>query len=131
MIRRRNIEESHRNTFVLQHHQAATIANAMIGIVPVKSKLVSVKEVHLTAGNHASAVTAGIERLQGTETAGNGDVVVSGINLKGTAVTVASGTIATDGTEIFEAGDRVGFELTGDSSTLANMYITCEFRPVD
>ena len=105
----------------------------MIGIVPVKAELVSVKEVHLTAGNDGSAVTGGIERLQGTETAGNGDVVVSaGINLKGTAVTVQSGTIVTTSDiNIFAAGNRVGFELTGTSTTLANMYITCEFRPVD
>lgn len=134
MIKRRNIAESHRDTFVITHHQAATIADAMIGIVPVKCELVSVKEVHLTAGNHASAVSGGIERLQGTETAGNGDAVTSAtaFNLKGTAVTVQSATIVkTSNIHIFEAGDRVGFNLTGDSTTLANMYVTCEFRPVD
>lgn len=131
MIKRRNIQKDHRDTFVLTLSVAATIADAMIGIVPVKAELVSAKEVHLTAGNHASAVSGAIERLQGTETAGNGDQVATGFNLKGTAVTVQTATVVTDGTQIFAAGDRVGFNLTGDSSTLANMYITCLFRPVD
>lgn len=132
MIRRRNIQEDHRPTFVFTHHQASTIVDAMIGTVPVKCELVSVKEVHLTAGNHASAVSGAIERLQGTETAGNGDQCATGFNLKGTAVTVQSATIVTTSNiHIFEAGDRVGFNLTGDSTALANMYITCEFRPVD
>lgn len=131
MIRRRNIEESHRDSFILTLHVASTIADAMIGVVPVKAKLVAVKEVHLTAGNHGSAVSGAIERLQGTETAGNGDQVATGIDLKGTAVTVQSGTIVDNSTNIWDAGDRVGFNLTGDSQTLANMYITCMFRPVD
>lgn len=131
MIRRRNISYSHRPAYVIQDIQAATIADKVIGIVPVRSRLIAVKEVHGTAGNDAGTVTASIERLQGTETSGNGDqVVAASINLKGTANTVQSGTIVrTSNIDIFEAGNRVGFNLTGTSTSLANMIITCYFMP--
>jgi hypothetical protein len=133
VIQRRNIKENHRPTFLITDLQASAIADKIIGIVPVKCELVSVKEVHGTAGNDGSAVTASIERLQGTETSGNGDQVVNAtINLKGTADTVQTGTIVETGNiHIFAAGDRVGFNLGGNSATLATMIIACEFRPVD
>lgn len=133
MIKRRNISESHRDTFVIQDYQASSIADKVIGIVPVKCELVSVKEVHGTAGNDVSAVTLSIERLQGTETSTNGDAVVNAtINLKGTANTVQSGTIVTTSDiNIFAAGDRVGINSNGTTTTLATMNVVCEFRPVD
>lgn len=131
MIRRRNISYSHRPAYVIQDLQASSVADKVIGIVPVRSKLIAVKEVHGTAGNDSGAVTASIERLQGTETSGNGDqVVAKTIDLKGTANTVQSGTIVKTGNiDIFEAGDRVGFNLTGTSTTLATMIVTCYFMP--
>lgn len=133
MIKRRNISKSHRDTFVIQDYQASSIADKVIGIVPVKCELVSVKEVHGTAGNDGSAVTLSIERLQGTETSTNGDAVVNAtINLKGTANTVQSGTIVTTSDiNIFAAGDRVGINSNGTTTTLATMNVVCEFRPVD
>ena len=133
MIKRRNIAESHRDSFVIQDYQASSIADKVIGIVPVKCELVSVKEVHGTAGNDSSAVTLSIERLQGTETSTNGDAVVNAtINLKGTANTVQSGTIVTTSAiNIFAAGDRVGINSAGTTTTLATMNVVCEFRPVD
>jgi len=133
MIKRRNISPSHRDTYVIQDYQASTIADKVIGICPVKSELVVVKEVHGTAGNDSEAVTLSIERLQSTETSGNGDQVVAAtINLKGTADTVQSGTIVkTSNIHIFEAGDRVGINVTGTTTTLATMNVVCQFRPVD
>ncbi len=105
----------------------------VIGIVPVKSELVSVKEVHGTAGSDSSAVTLSIERLQGTETPTNGDAVVNAtINLKGTADTVQSGTIVkTSNIHQFAAGDRVGLNFAGTPTALANCLVVCEFRPID
>lgn len=130
MIKRRNIEKSHRPHFVIQDHQASSIADKVIGIVPVRSKLIAVKEVHGTAGSDGSAVTLAIERLQGTETSGNGDSVATGINLKGTADTVQSGTLtSTAANLIFEAGDRVGINVTGTTTAVATMNVTCWFMP--
>lgn len=131
MIRRRNIAKTHRDTFAITFSKASSIANEMFGVVPVKAELCAVYEVHNTAGNHASAVSGSIERLQAVETTGQGDVVATGIDLKGTASTSQAGTVTLADTRIFEAGDRVGFVLTGNSQTLAGMFVTCLFRPVD
>lgn len=134
MIKRRNIAESHRDTFVMTDYQASSVADKIIGIVPVKCQLVSAREVHVTAGDHASAVSMGVERLQGTETSGNGDAVTSAtaFNLKGTAATVQSATIVTTSNiHIFAQGDKVGLNVTGDTQTLAGCTVTLEFRPVD
>lgn len=132
MIKRRNISKTHRDTFVIQDYQASSIADKVIGIVPVKSELVSVKEVHGTAGNDSGAVTLSVERLQGTETIGNGDTVINAtINLKGTANTVQTGTlVTTSDIHIFAAGDRVGLNANGTTTTLATMNTVCYFRPV-
>lgn len=139
-IRKRNIKDTHRDTFIIKDYQASTIASKIIGIVPVDCELVSVKEVHVTAGNHASAVTLNIEKLRHTETSGGGNSLLSsGINLKGTASTVQTGTLITTAriktsepfVIRFTAGDRVGVVLTGDSQTLAGMVVSLEFRPIE
>jgi hypothetical protein len=132
MIYRKNIDENARDTFLITDIQASTIASKVIGIVPVKCELISVKEVHGTAAGQTG--TIGIERLQGTETSGAGDnvVVATGINLEGTANTVQSGTIVkTSNIHQFAAGDRVGVELANNSATCATMIVACQFRPID
>lgn len=132
MIYRKNIDVDARDTFLITDLQASSIASKVIGIVPVKAELVSVMEVHGTAAGQTA--TVGIERLQGTETSGNGDQVVlaTGLDLEGTADTVQEGTIITaSDVHIFAAGDRVGVELAGNSATCATMIVACLFRPID
>ena len=99
MIKTRNIAATHRDTFVIKDYQASAIASKIIGIVPVNCELVSVREVHGTAGNDAGAVTLSVERLTDGEASGSGNVAVNAtINLKGTANTVQTGTIVTNST---------------------------------
>lgn len=129
MIRRRNIDESHRDTFIVTDLQASSIASKIVGIVPVKCELVSAKEVHGTAAGQTG--TLAIERLQGVETSGEGDSIATGIDLEGTADTVQSATVVTTGTEVFEAGNRIGVILAGNSATCATAVVMLEFRPVD
>lgn len=131
MIKRSNLDVEARDTYVITDIQASSVADKVIGICPVRSKLVVVKEVHGTAAGQTCTVS--IERLQGTETSGNGDQVVAAtINAEGTANTVQSGTIVTaSDIDIFEAGDRVGVNMTGTTTSLANMVVVCQFRPVD
>jgi len=133
MIKRKNIDPSHRPVYAITDYQASSIADKIIGICPVKSRLVAVYETHGTAGNDGSAVTLSIERLQGTETSASGDqVTAADIDLKGTANTPQKGTpVRTSDIDIFEAGNRVGINVTGTTTTLATMVVTCLFRPVD
>ena len=131
MIYRRNLDKEARDTFVITDLQSASVVDKVVSIVPVRSRLIAVKEVHGTAAGQTCTVS--IERLQGTETSGNGDAVVDAtIDAEGTADTVQSGTIvvASD-IDIFEAGDRVGVNMTGSTASLDNMVVVCQFRPVD
>jgi len=131
MIYRRNIDVNARDTFLITDIQASSVADKVIGIVPVKCELVSVKEVHGTAAGQTCTVS--IERLQGVETSAAGDQVVAAtINAEGTANTVQSGTIVTTSNiHQFAAGDRVGVNMTGTTTSLATMIVACQFRPID
>lgn len=131
MIKRRLIDKSARDTYVITSIQSSGVTDRVVGICPVKSELVEVYEVHGTAAGVAG--TLAIERLQGTETSGNGDHVVTGINLNGTANTVQEGTITTTSNiHIFAAGDRVGTHVnSGAVGSLATMVVCLQFRPCD
>ncbi len=131
MVYRRNIDVNARDTYVITSIQSAGIADRVVGIIPVKSELVKVYEVHGTASG--ATCTLSIERLQGTETSTQGDGVVNAtIDLNGTANTVQEGTIVkTSNIHIFEAGDRVGTDVTGTVGSLATMVVCLQFRPVD
>lgn len=133
MIRRRNIADSAKDSFTATLYIASTIAAQKFFIAPVKCMVISMKEVHTTAGDHASAVTGAIERLQGTEALGSGDnLCTSEVNLKGTAETVQTATLtSTAATKTLAAGDRLGFKLTGNSQNLAGMLVTVLLRPID
>ena len=131
-VKRRNIKEEVRDTYLFENYTHYTFANKVIGIVPVNSELVSVKESHGVAGTDAGAVTLAVERLRHTETSGTGNTVVSAINLKGTANTVQTATPNDASTvKFFEAGDRVSLILTGTSTGLAYVNTVVTFRPMD
>lgn len=130
MIKRRNIAKTHRDTYTLSDSQASSVADKVFGICPVKSVLVCVKEVHGTAAGQTC--TLAVERLQAVETSGNGDQVATGIDCEGTADTVQTATLTTTAASlVFEAGDRVGTNMSGTTTSLATMNVVCEFRPVD
>ena len=89
-------------------------------------RVFAISEVHGTAGTDGSAVTLQIERLQGTESLGNGDDLLSStINLKGTANTVQHGSLVTNGQLlILEKGDRLALKQTGTATSVADVAVT-------
>lgn len=130
MISRKGIDKSARDTYVLTDIQDSSIVDKVIGICPVKSELVAAYEVHGTAAGQTC--TGAIERLQGTEVSGAGDQVVTGFDLEETADTVTEGTVVTTSDiNIFAAGDRVGFNGTGTSTSCATMIVAVQLRPCD
>jgi len=131
MITRKQISKEARDTYVITSIQSAGIADRVVGIIPYRSQLIKVYEVHGTVAGQAG--TLAIERLQSTETSGNGDHVVTGIDLTAAINTVQEGTIITTGSiHLFEAGDRVGTHInTGSAASCANMVVCLQFRPID
>ncbi len=111
---------------------AATAANyGKIFVAPAICTVTKISEVHTTAGNDGSAVTLDVERLQGTETSGNGDALLGGtkIDLKGTDETVQSPALTgTAASLVLAAGDRLNLVDTGTLTTLAGVVVTVELE---
>jgi hypothetical protein len=68
---------------------ASSVADVQFFTAPVKCQVVSIREVHATAGSDAGAVSGTIRRCQGTEAATAGDDLLGStkIDFKGTALT--------------------------------------------
>lgn len=92
-----------------------------------------ISEVHTTKGTHGSAVTLQVERLQGTDTSGNGDdLLTTAFNLKGTDETVQNGTLTTTTANlILNAGDRLNLADAGTLTALVGVCVTVELEQVD
>lgn len=92
--------------------------------------VLSVTEVHGTAGSDASAVTLQIERLQGTEALDAGDeLLTTTINLKGTANTVQYGTLKSTEVTTLYRGDRLALKDAGTLTALKDVTVTVLLLP--
>lgn len=94
------------------------------------------REVHGTAGNDAGAVNLNVEKLTGTTAAGSGtqlftDNTNAGVSLKGTANTVVAGTLTgTTASLQLAAGDRLGVNVTGTLTSVAQVQVTCQLKAI-
>lgn len=120
---------------VLTGTEPATAANYgfLPFIAPFPVEVLSISEVHGTAGTDAGAVNLQVERLQGTEALGAGDTLLAtAFNLKATANTVvrkettalawASGSARRALT--LSTNDRLALRLSGTPTAVANL-VTC------
>lgn len=117
-------------TASLQMPLNADVIDQIFFVAPVACELVYLSEVHSTAGSDGGAVTLQVERLQGTEAVGgNGDALLSStIDLKGTANTVQTGSIVSDGTQELAAGDRLAVNITGTTTAVDGACVTAILR---
>jgi hypothetical protein len=95
-------------------------------------KVVSVTEVHSTAGTDGSAVSVAVKKASSTTAIGSGtNVLTSTFNLKGTANTVQTGVLsATAADSVLASGDRLGLDFTGVTTSLAGGVVTIVLKPV-
>lgn len=100
-------------------------------IAPAEMEVVSISEIHSTAGSNGSAVSLTVERLQGTETSTQGDDLLGAtkIDLKGTINTVQTPALtSTTAHRTLAAGDRLGVDYTGTITTLAGVCVSVLLR---
>lgn len=112
---------------------AATAANYGAFFIADRAyQVVSVREAHETAGSDASAVTVSVEKLTGTTAPGSGtDLLTAGISLKGTANTVASGTLTgTTASLQLAAGDRLAVKDTGVLTAVAGVAVSVRLKVI-
>jgi hypothetical protein len=115
---------------VADHCIASSVADVQFFTAPVKCQVVSIREVHATAGSDAGTVTGTIRRCQGTEAATAGDDLLSAtINFKGTALTEQTPALTTTTANLtLEAGDRLSLDVTGTTTAVAGVIISVLLR---
>jgi len=112
---------------VADHYFASSVADIQFFTAPVKCQVVTIREVHATAGSDGSAVSGTIRRCQGTEAATAGDDLLGStkIDFKGTALTEQTPALtSTTANLTLEAGDRLSLDVTGTTTALAGVIIT-------
>lgn len=91
-------------------------------------KLLSVKEVH---GVASTSGTLMVEKCTGTTAPGSGTAALTGtVSLAGTANTVVSGTLNTDTSIQFAAGDRISIKIAGTMTNLAGGVLTLTYQRI-
>jgi len=116
-------------TEVVQHSNAADADfYGPFFVATRKCEVVAISEVHNTAAGAAATVM--VERLQSTETKGNGDdLLSSAFDLNGVAAeTVTAGTLTGGSVMQLSTGDRLGLDEGGNVAGTDHVTITVELR---
>lgn len=94
-------------------------------------KVVSVREVHATAGSDGGAVTLDIKKCVGTEAPAAGATVLGAtVNLKGTANTVQAPAVVETAAATLAVGDRLAIDITGTTTAVAGVAVTVSLQRV-
>lgn len=112
---------------------AATAANYGVFFIADKPyEVMSVRERHETAGTDASAVSLMVKKVaSGAAPADGANVLAAGLNLKGTANTVAAGSLhGTLANRRLDVGDALALVPTGTLTALAGVAVTVELKRV-
>lgn len=112
------------NTLMLPVNVAltATDATRTVFVATYPCKVLAVKEVHSTA---STSGTLTLEKCTGTVAPGSGDVLLTAtMSLAGTANTVVSGTVLTNGIATLAAGDRLSIKIAGTMTNLAGGLVS-------
>ncbi len=93
-------------------------------------EIISISEMHSTAGSDGSVVTLNIERLSGTEALNSGDeICIANFDLKGTVNTVI---LKESGRELknrqLKTGDRLALKDTGTLTSVAGVCVTIYYK---
>ncbi|MEK6860971.1 MAG: hypothetical protein AABY07_03280 [Nanoarchaeota archaeon] len=116
---------------ILDGAQAALAASyGFFFIADRKYKVIGVEAIWAVAGGAGATVT--VERLQGTEAKGAGDVLLTAaIATNGTANTRNTGTLVTTNVVELSAGDRLGLVNAGTLTALSQLCVTVRFQAID
>lgn len=99
-------------------------------------RVLEVRESHGTKGTDASAVTLDVKKATGTTAIASGTTVLgSTFNLKGTINTVVAKSIENGGVVktavgFLAAGDRLGLDITGTTTSVAGVVVSVVLEPV-
>lgn len=108
-------------TYYFTGTPAAT--NQAFFVAPANCMVVAISEVHSAAAGGTSTLT--VQKDTGTTAPGSGtDVQSNSFNLNGTANTVQTATLKTDGTATLAAGDRLSVKFANLIQSSAGVVVT-------
>lgn len=113
---------------------SADIGSEAFFIANAAYEVIDVTEVHSTAESTAGSLNIQLERLQSTEApGGNGDALLTdnsnaGFDGKGTANTVQTGTLVSDGTQQLSEGDRLGLNFSASANELDGVVVAVTLK---
>jgi hypothetical protein len=114
----------------------AGLADQAFFVAPYACQVLSIKEIHSTAGSDAGAVNLQVTKDTGTAAPGAGTDLLTnnagaGFNLKATANTVQVGALsATPADLILAAGDRLSVDFAGVLTAVAGVVVTVSIAAV-
>ncbi len=111
----------------------AAVVDQAFFIAPEPLEVVEIHEIHTTLGTGAGDVTLQVERLQGTEApGGNGDALLATtVDLKAANNTrQAPALTATTANLQLAAGDRLGVDISGTTTSVAGVVVTVLLRRI-
>lgn len=106
---------------------AGSLATQAFFVAPVAMKVLKVSAVHSAAEATASSLTADVLKDTGTDAPGAGTSVLGStkVNLKGTANTVQSPTLASSAATLtLAAGDRLALKPSAGGTEIAGLVVT-------
>lgn len=114
---------------------AAFGTDTCIFTAPYECVLLSISEVHATAGTDGSAVNVQATHDTGTDAPGAGSDLLSnntnaGFDLKGTINTVQYGAFKNGVSRKFNRGDRLSLDFAGTPTALAGTSVTFTFNRI-
>lgn len=109
----------------------AGIVDQVFYIANQKMRVVSITEKHRVLGS--STPTAVVRKCIPGQTITQGTTLMVGsFDLHATAETLQTATLATNqSTLIFQAGDRLAFDITGTTTALAGVLVTVMLQPLE
>lgn len=101
-------------------------------VIPVACEIISIRQLHQTAGTNGSPVTMYVEKLTGTQIKGAGVTTMNGtFDLKGVADTVQVATLTdTAADKTLAAGDRLSLVTSGTLTSVVGVVVTVLLRPI-
>jgi len=110
---------------------SATSVDSNVFVPTSNWQVVAVSEVHAVAGNDGSAVTVSLTKCTGTQTPTQGAVIVATMDLKATANTITTGSVAAgSGIAKVNATERLALDFAGTPTTLAGGVVTVRLKRI-
>lgn len=124
-------------SLALSYNFTASSGDGWLFVADRPYQVISLKEVHQTAGTDGGAVTLGVRKVTNVSDPGAAaganvkEFLTADFDLKSTANTTVTGTLTATTADLqLATGDKIGLNFTGTKTSLAGGALTVELRAI-